>query len=396
MDRRTLFTVQAGLLLFLGTVILVGYFAQARSRRDRGAVWFSIGFLCAGVGLALQAYRGMIPPIFSIGFGNGVFMLFSAFAGRGIARTTGQKKDYFWLLILLNIATLLNYSYYTWWQPDVLWRTIEAVPIVGLMHLACIDLLLRSRDEVIRPAIRGMIGCFLLQIVPNVIRVTMAWKTHIPDAWFSWMGIITIAGLALSYMWISTLRMHAELERSAMTDPLTGLFNRRALDVLAAREIQRSVRQGLPCSALMMDVDRFKLINDSLGHAAGDASLCAVAEALQKSLRTSDIATRLGGDEFFVLLPDCDEEAAELVVSRLRKAIAALELKTMGDEVFHISVSMGQVTERKPEMTVEDLVHAADILLYREKQLRKIDDARTDPSNPLLARGSQGVRISNA
>ncbi|WP_084214346.1 GGDEF domain-containing protein [Terriglobus sp. TAA 43] len=396
MDRRTLFTVQAGLLIFLGGVILASSYFQSRNRRDKGSVWFAAAYFCAGLGLGLQAYRGQISDVISILFGNGLFLMFGPLANRAIAKTTDQKRDYLVWLLLLNAATVMNYAYYTWWQPNVVLRTVEAVPILAVMYLACIDLLLRNKDEVIRPAVNAIIVCFAMQSLPNFVRVALAWKYQIPDAWFSWSGIITIAGLALSYLWIGNLRMHAELERSAMTDPLTGLFNRRALDVFAMRELERIRRRNLPCSALMMDVDSFKQINDGLGHAAGDASLCAVADTLQKTLRLTDIATRLGGDEFFVLLPDCSEAQATEVVMRLKSAIHGLRLKTMSEVVFTISTSIGCVTLSGQDATLEELLHGSDMMLYREKQALRAETSPEMKPQPVPVPGPRRVQPYNA
>ncbi|HEY9137943.1 MAG TPA: GGDEF domain-containing protein [Terriglobus sp.] len=396
MDRRTLFTVQAGLLLFLGGVILASMYFQVKKRRDKGAVWFSVAYISAGIGLALQAQRGVISNIFSILFGNGLFMLFGPFVNRAIARTTGQKRDYFVLLLLLDAATVMNYAYYTWWQPNVLLRTIEAVPVMIVMYLACIDLLLRNRDRVIRPAIYAMLACFCAHAMPSIIRVTLAIRFRVSDGWFSWFGIVVIAGLAMSYMWISNLRMHAELEHSAMTDPLTGLFNRRGLDVLATRELERLRRNDLPCSALMMDVNRFKQINDRLGHAAGDASLCAVAETLTTTLRVTDLPIRLGGDEFFVLLPDCGESQAGEIVTRLRTAISQLRLKTVAGVFFDVSVSIGAVTLPGHNATLEELLHGSDIVLYREKQALRANDSVDMDEPPLHLPSPRGAHPSNA
>jgi len=373
MDRRTLFTVQAGLLIFLGSVILASRWFQSRNRTDKGADWFSAAYLCAGIGLGLQAQRGMISNVFSIMLGNGLFMLYGPFINRAIARTTGQTRDYLSLLIALDVATLMNYAYFTWWQPNVLLRTVEAVFVMAVMYVSGLALLLKNKDRVIQPAIYAMMACLCAHAVPNFIRIALAVKFQVPDAWFSWFGIVVIAGLAMSYMWIGNLRMHAELERSAMTDPLTGLFNRRGLDVLANRELERLRRTEHPCSALMLDVNRFKQINDGLGHAAGDASLCAVAQTLQATLRVTDLPVRLGGDEFFVLLPDCSELQVEEIVTRLRTAFSQLRLKTMAGVFFEISVSMGAVTLPAHKATLEELLHDSDVMLYLEKQTLRAD-----------------------
>lgn len=368
MDRRTLFTVQAGLLLFMGGVLLLSYVAQARPRRDRGAPWFASAYLCAGLGLFLQSFRGLISPVYSVILGNGLFMLFGALGNRAVARTTGQKRDYVGLLLLLDAAVLLNFAYFTWWQPNVMLRTIEAAAVLGIIHAAAIDLLLRNSDPVIRPATRAMIGFHLAHFTSNLVRAAVVVKIHVPDAAFSWFGIITIAGLALSFLWVDSLRTQDELKRTAMTDPLTGLLNRRGLDIAGLRSIEYSRRHDLPCSALMLDVDRFKQTNDSMGHAAGDACLCAVATALQATLRSTDVATRLGGDEFFVLLPDCDEAQVEVIIARLNRAVDSLELRTMGDRPFKVSASVGNVTLRGSDLSMDELLHGSDIMLYRKKQ----------------------------
>jgi diguanylate cyclase (GGDEF)-like protein len=218
---------------------------------------------------------------------------------------------------------------------------------------------------------RSMAALLALHSVFVLARLSPVVKKHHGDVLFSWIGVVAIAGMAICYLWMDSLRVHAELEQTAMTDPLTGLYNRRVLDSIAARHLEHAARRLLPCSALMMDIDRFKVINDELGHAAGDSTLSAVAGALQASLRASDIATRLGGDEFFVLLPGTDEAAAELIVARIRNSIDRLRLQAMGGQVFNVSVSVGRATKRGTDVTVDELLHASDIVLYREKQINR-------------------------
>jgi diguanylate cyclase (GGDEF)-like protein len=395
MDRRTLFSMQAGLLIFLGGVILLAFRKQRRARGDTGADWFAAAFVCAGIGLGLQAERGIIAPVWSILFGNGFFMMFGVFANLALAITTKQSSRAVPYLMALNLATVANYAYYTYVDPNVLLRTVEAVFVMTVMYVSLMALALRSRDAVIRPAMQAMTALMTLHTVMNVTRIAGALHFRNADAWFSWFGVVSIAGLALSFLWIEGLRMQHALEASAMTDPLTGLFNRRALDMVAARELQRTSRKHQPCSALMMDIDRFKDINDRLGHAAGDVSLCAIAEALKTSVRISDIATRLGGDEFFVLLPDADEETANVVVTRIRSSIDQLQLKTLSGQEFGVAVSIGQVTLRGPETSVDDLLHASDIVLYREKQIRRSQQTLATAQADSRAGGAQ-VQPSNA
>lgn len=123
---------------------------------------------------------------------------------------------------------------------------------------------------------------------------------------------------------IETLK--AELERTvALTnvDPLTGLLNRRGLDLSFNAEASRSDRHGTPLCAALLDIDDFKRINDTHGHPAGDTALTHVCAIMRASLRPNDIMARVGGEEFLVLLPDSNEQAAFAALNRLLKAVSS-------------------------------------------------------------------------
>ncbi len=368
MDRHTLFIMQAGMLIFLGIVVVLAFRTQRRERSDKGPDWFAAGYLCGGVGLLLQAERGNISPLYSIILGNALFMLLSVFMTRAVSETTGQGKGPFYYLIALDAATVANYAYFTFVQPNVLLRTVEATFVMLVMRICTIVLLLRSDDKVIAPAARGIVALLGMHIVATMFRITVAIRHHQADAGFSWSGLIAIAGSALCFLWIDNLRQGAELERRAITDPLTGLLNRRGLEILASHELALAARHGWHCSALMLDINRFKSINDTLGHTAGDRALAGVAEVLKKTLRPSDLITRVGGDEFFILLPNAGEETVDFIVRRLRVAMSKLTLQTPSGETFSVSVSIGAVTRPAAYTQLAELLHQSDLALYDEKQ----------------------------
>src|SRR5256885_14348551 len=112
------------------------------------------------------------------------------------------------------------------------------------------------------------------------------------------------------------------LEHRSVTDPLTGLFNRYHFDATMSREIARCRRYGVPLSLLLVDVDRLKPLNDRWGHQAGDRALSRVSNAIQHSLRDTDIAARIGGDEFPTILPDTDAGGGLIVATRIRRTLA--------------------------------------------------------------------------
>lgn len=159
------------------------------------------------------------------------------------------------------------------------------------------------------------------------------------------------------------------LERMAVTDQLTGLHNRRYVAVEGAKVVDVCLRGGRPCSCLMADIDRFKTINDTYGHEAGDAVLQAFAEAFRGGLRWSDIGARHGGEEFVVIAPNADANDAVLIAERLRVDAAALAVE-FGEHVIRFTVSVGvaSLEQQTGEGNVlEELLRRADTALYRAK-----------------------------
>lgn len=156
-----------------------------------------------------------------------------------------------------------------------------------------------------------------------------------------------------------------EYLRLAMLDPLTGLHNRRFAQERLVAEIARAQRQKTSLTVLMLDLDDLKRINDRFGHGAGDLALKAFGERLSKAIRGSDLAVRIGGDEFVVLLPECPPEDVQHVLSRL----SALEVE-FETKVVSFSFSAGWTNYKHGE-TPEELLQRADHALYAEKQARK-------------------------
>jgi len=156
-----------------------------------------------------------------------------------------------------------------------------------------------------------------------------------------------------------------EFERLAQIDPLTGLANRRAAEERLAFEAGRSERYGHPLTVVSFDLDKFKGINDTYGHLAGDLILREFAQRLASTIRKSDIAARMGGDEFLVLLPECDTSHVQILLDRLRP----IEADYSGTKI-PICFSAGWVGYEKGE-TTEQFLERADRILYAEKRLGK-------------------------
>ena len=161
-------------------------------------------------------------------------------------------------------------------------------------------------------------------------------------------------------------RQKEAAERSARIDPLTGLLNRRAFNELAEREIQRARRFRQPMSLLVIDLDRFKSINDSHGHLVGDAVLEDFARVASEQLRSLDIIARLGGEEFVVLLPGTDPESAFQLAERMRQAIASNSMALEG-VTLRYTASFGIAGFEPRQPSLERWVARADAALYEAK-----------------------------
>ncbi len=162
-------------------------------------------------------------------------------------------------------------------------------------------------------------------------------------------------------------QLYEELARRAMTDGLTGLFNSRWLREAGEREIADCRRRGTSLSIVLVDLDHFKQINDTGGHAAGDVVLQRVAEELRRTTRAGDAAVRLGGEEFILILGDSDAEGALRVAGDLRRALANVPIPAACAGIDQITASIGVASFPQHAEVLEDLVRAADVAMYGAK-----------------------------
>lgn len=155
------------------------------------------------------------------------------------------------------------------------------------------------------------------------------------------------------------------LHRLTEVDPLTGLLNRRGIMERFENEIARQARQGGSLGLLLLDLDNFKHINDTYGHAAGDLALCEAAKVLQTFKRGYDHVARWGGEEFLILLPDCEQADLLTIAERIRAGIAALEIQA-GGRAFHFTTSIGAHHPNTPQ-TLDTMLQKVDHALYAAK-----------------------------
>lgn len=186
-----------------------------------------------------------------------------------------------------------------------------------------------------------------------------------------WLSAAVIALLMLVVLMVGILMLalmriyqqNGALRHQSQTDTLTGLYNRRRMYQIAEQELSRIQRNGGSLGLVLIDLDHFKQINDTYGHPAGDAVLKAFAALLNREIREIDIAVRMGGEEFAVIMPASDTASAHALAERIRKAVATLSLPHQ----IRLTASFGASATQGPEDSFEQLFSRTDKLLYKAK-----------------------------
>jgi diguanylate cyclase (GGDEF)-like protein len=168
---------------------------------------------------------------------------------------------------------------------------------------------------------------------------------------------------------LENAHLHRLVQQQALTDDLTSLPNRRRFMSEFRREAQRADRSGTALSVIVLDIDDFKKVNDTWGHETGDAVLRGLAEALAAATRSVDLAARLGGEEFAVLLPNTDAEGAEGVAERIQRDLAAISIPVR-DGTLHVTASFG-ISSFPDLASLGELLNDADRCLYEAKRAGK-------------------------
>jgi diguanylate cyclase (GGDEF)-like protein len=177
-----------------------------------------------------------------------------------------------------------------------------------------------------------------------------------------------VTALEKAYDFESAVSANKQLEKLAATDALTGCLNRRALSQSLEQELDRARRYDLAITILLADIDRFKLVNDTRGHIAGDSVLRQVGEILRREARSVDIVARYGGEEFVVVMPETALQGAAIFAERLRRRIMQHEFSEPAQDRLHLTVSIGLASFPDDRVgNADSFVALADQALYRAK-----------------------------
>lgn len=246
--------------------------------------------------------------------------------------------------------------------------SLEGGILNGLTHLLFIYMWLPSVLPERRACLLGSV--FSTTVIIAVAVISRPGGVVVGDTiFFALLG--AFMSLAIATKFEAALRRAWSQEQAAMrearTDPLTGAVNRRQFSEAAAAEKARTIRYGRAGAMILFDLDHFKKINDTFGHAAGDAALCEVVAVCAEEIRRIDVLARLGGEEFAVLVPETSMDEAVALAERLRKRIAAIDL-AVPQGSLRVTASFGVAPLPPDDGSWEASSAAADSALYRAKQ----------------------------
>ncbi len=261
-----------------------------------------------------------------------------------------------------------------------LWIANCLVILGAAILIACIPpvrmLLLKLPHGSLRGWWSIMTGLILIFIAGYIVYIWIHWR-HPRDA--SDLIVSNLFFLGACFVWLSCIlslrtvqdaHRLAHLEQESITDPLSGVYNRRYLDRRLEEEFARAQRYQTPLSIMLLDIDHFKLINDTFGHLAGDQILGDLGRLAQNTIRVSDILARFGGDEFMIVAPNTSLEMAGILAERLRRRIEKhslfLGMDAHTSQEIRLRVSIG-VSVSEPGLDLRGLINNADQALYCAK-----------------------------
>jgi diguanylate cyclase (GGDEF)-like protein len=372
MDLKTSYALY---FVSLALYVIVLTAMALADKRVVGTRWLAYSVLAESIKMALQVMTGQIPRVLSTMVANELNLaaFFAMYMGLRWFMRREELRSRTWPAVML--ALMVAYCGMFVLHIPYAFHVMAA----GVLVLCgtTVQMLWRQKEERFRvPALITMslllchMGLLLYRMVLAVeIYRGTTWQSPTYDSrWnYSMLAIVMLANcLLIMYVWFAAAEMYSAVEATAGIDVLTGCMNRRSLTRLAGQELARSERTGMPLTVVAIDLDHFKLVNDTYGHAGGDATLCAVVALLQDRLRAVDVVARTGGEEFVLLLPDTDAISGAKVVEGLCKAVDAMEVAYEGRMIrTTMSAGVTQGIPRSDSWTA--IMNRADRALYGAK-----------------------------
>jgi diguanylate cyclase (GGDEF)-like protein len=407
LDFRTLFFT-GFLIAGAFAAIMFGIMRTRKTYPGYGSwAWAELAF---AVLFMLQAVRGLVGNFGPVVLGNIAACCAMVFLAKGIRNFCGERGRNLWIY-LASAAFLCAVLYLYYMSENFRIRTLLASSyLAGMTTYAALPLLRRApkgrrygyvftATVLLFAALIGFVRVFLLARMPDM--TTLFFRTPINGAFYL-TDVLFIIGISFAFFLLTNERSVADLRDSnlslahevkerqkaerdlhsevterkelevrlkelVVTDALSGLLNRRGLLGALKDEVQRAYRLNSPLTVLVLDLDNFKNVNDTYGHVGGDQALRAFAGTCRANLRVVDTIGRVGGDEFAVLLPATDIDAAGGVAEKLRLAVESTAIQA-GAVSFFLTVSIGMASWTSEDDSGDFVLAQADRALYAAKE----------------------------
>ena len=369
LDSYTLLVACCGLLVIFGGAYVLLWI---RDRRASWLLWWGVPIMFNGITLMLYTRVGWQDDFVSIAFGNAARIFALGCMWYGVRLFQGRRPPWgtitgmsaFWFALCL--------------YPPFIESMAARIAVVSLLNALICALAVRElwgeRADGLRSRL-PLLGAFASYGLLMLARTAAVPHAPFPFgaqpldvnwlAVYSWIVVGHAIFAAVFFLAMTMERREAEQRSFALSDPLTGLLNRRALGDCALGLARRRAGWRDPMALLVLDLDHFKLINDRYGHDVGDRMLKAFADSAEDSVRPTDQLFRMGGEEFCFVLPSTSIEEAIAVAERVRRTFEAVEVETAGGQAS-TTVSIG-IAATSFAVDVETMLAAADAAVYEAK-----------------------------
>lgn len=353
----------------VGTILLIAGLRD--STESAASRYWSIGFYTASVGWFAALMTNYLAPLQILFLTNACFALAPCFIVAGVLAR--DHKAIYWRMMISAVLVIILVQIGIIAVTKSEYAKIMSVHsnLFVLQSIAGILALRSKKDRYASSILAFGIFCVSALSLYRIITVSFIQNPV--------YGLTTYNFIALSIVLITEgftclgallLDLIDRVSRQAMTDPLTNCLNRRGFDYIASGNLEKARRSGVSVVAIIADLDDLKKVNDSYGHRSGDQAIISFANTLSSELRNSDVMCRLGGEEFVVVLWDCDLPCASEIVLRVQKRLRDLLIPSLPVD-YRLTSSFGATLVEKDESDIEALIHRADMALYRAKRAGK-------------------------
>lgn len=370
LDAYTLLTVTAFVSALVGILIVL---AWTRNRDAKALVWWATSFLTGAAGTLLLLLHGQVHKFLSIDMGHALVVLSCGLVLSGARIFNGRPPNLpvsifgavLWVFLIVAVGDSFTFA-------D---RILMTGLVTGLYFAFCGWELWRGAGETNFSRSTAAIfllvhAAFVLSRVPlPLVEDQHSYEDALVMPGFTFMtfeALVYSVALAFLLLAMTLERGEHRLRKLALTDPLTGVANRRAVEAAAKRIIERDRHAGQTTAVLAFDLDLFKRVNDTFGHDTGDRLLQVFSETVRAELRPTDIFGRIGGEEFLALMPNTTLDAARDVAERVRGKFALNGAAVDGHEL-RATTSIGVAVSNSCAATFAELKQQADTALYRAK-----------------------------